>query len=356
MVLDIPDNMYRTITNTPMQTQSLSSLNEAGMMAMAQQGNPQFNQGAIMEQASAQQHMQQYANQLNIQVPKVNFYPSRHSDPRKARKADIKQAYRLLSPTKRARLDPRRWLGSKYRYNKDTGVCCIDGCNVKELIQHDNLYSRISDEESGVSLWELYWTNPITSQPEAFISRTGVTSGRRLQATYCPEHLHLYHLLCKWETQQDKEDELKPSYFKDKMNKGVSLVTVPVAAMKGTEPTMPELVHKYENFFNEIEKDSNKTKGINVWHVPNPETGLNDITMIQFDMRMFQKEEVQQQVAAQQAFQTVLNQQAQILNPSTVIQPPVVIPEIIPQIIPVTAPAVIPAVIPVTTIQNEAKQ
>ena len=93
-----------------------------------------------------------------------------------------------------------------------------------------------------------------------------------------------------------------------------------------------------------------------MWHVPNPETGLNDITMIQFDMRMFQKEEVQQQVAAQQAFQTVLNQQAQILNPSTVIQPPVVIPEIIPQIIPVTAPAVIPAVIPVTTIQNEAKQ
>lgn len=329
MVLDIPDNMYRTITNTQIPIQSLQSMNEAAMMAMAQQGNPQFNQGAIMEQANAQQHMQQYATQLNIQVPKVNFYPSHHADPRKARKKDIKQAYRLLSPSKRSTFDPRRWLGSKYRYNKDAGVCCIDGCNVKELIQHDNLYARISDEDSGISLWDLYWTNPITSQPEAFIARTGVTSGRKLQGTYCPEHLHLYHLLCKWETQQDKDDELKPSYFKDKVNKGVSLVTVPVSTMAGTTATLPELVQKYEPFFQEIEKDSMKSKGINVWHVPNPETGLNDITMIQFDMRMFQKEEVQQQVAAQQAFQTVLNQQAQVLNPSTTVQavmPPPVIP------------------------------
>jgi len=314
MVLDIPDNMYRTITNTPMQQHSLSSLNEAAMLAMAQQGNPQFNQGAIMEQANAQQHMQQYGNQLNIQVPKVNFYPSHHPDPRKARKKDIKQAYKLLSPTKRSIFDPRRWLGSKYRYNKDAGVCVIDGCNVKELIQHDNLYARISDEETGVSLWELYWTNPITSQPEAFIARSGVTSGRRLQGTYCPEHLHLYHLLCKWEAEQDKEDELKPSYFKDKMNKGVSLVTVPVTAMQSKELQMPDLVQKYENFFKEIEKDSNRTKGINVWHVPNPETGLNDITMIQFDMRMFQKEEVQQQLAAQQAFQTVLTNRLKFLT------------------------------------------
>ena len=95
---------------------------------------------------------------------------------------------------------------------------------------------------------------------------------------------------------------------------------VPVTTMAGTTSTLPELVQKYEPFFQEIEKDSNKTKGINVWHVPNPETGLNDITMIQFDMRMFQKEEVQQQIAAQQAFQTVLNQQAQVLNPSTTVQ------------------------------------
>ena len=72
-LLDVPDDMYRTITRAPMQTQSLSSLNEAAMMAMAQQGNPQFTQAAIMEQATAQQ-MQQLAAQKNLEVPKVNFY------------------------------------------------------------------------------------------------------------------------------------------------------------------------------------------------------------------------------------------------------------------------------------------
>ena len=59
-LLDVPDNMYRTITRTPMPTQSLSNLNDAAMQVMAQQGNPQFNQAAIMEQAIAQQQMQQF--------------------------------------------------------------------------------------------------------------------------------------------------------------------------------------------------------------------------------------------------------------------------------------------------------
>ena len=122
-LLDVPDNMYRTITRTPIQTQSLSNLNDAAMLNMAQMGNPQFNQAAIMEQAIAQQQMQHIATQKNLEVPKVNFYPSNHSDPRKARRKDIKQAYRLLKPTKRSILDPRRWLGSPYRYTKDSGTC-----------------------------------------------------------------------------------------------------------------------------------------------------------------------------------------------------------------------------------------
>ena len=321
-LLDVPDNMYRTITGTPMQTQSLGQLNEAAMMAMAQQGNPQFTQAAIMEQATAQQQMQAMAAQKNLEVPKVNFYPSTHPDPRKARRQDIKQAYKLLRPTKRSIFDPRRWFGSPYRYTKDSGVCVVDGCNVKELIEYDNLYARITDEESGRSLWEMYWQNPISGQTESFLARSGVTSGRTLKGTYCPEHLHLYHLLCKWEAEQEKEDEMKPSRFRDKVKKGVSIVTVPVGSMQSQEPSMPELVQKYEAFFQEIEKDSNRTKGINVWHVPNPDTGMNDITMIQFDMRMFQKEAIGQQVAAQQAFNTVLNQQAQTLTPSPVVQAP----------------------------------
>ena len=328
-LLDVPDNMYRTITRTPVQNQSLSNLNDAAMQMMAQQGNPQFNQAAIMEQAAAQQQMQQLASQKNLEVPKVNFFPSKHPDPRKARRQDIKQAYKLLRPTKRSIFDPRRWLGSPYRYTKDSGVCVVDGCNVKELIEHDNLYARITDEETGRSLWDMYWQNPISGQTESFLARSGVTSGRTLKGTYCPEHLHLYHLLCKWEAEEERENELKPSRFRDKVKKGVSIVTVPVSAIKSTEPKMPEMVQKYESFFQEIERDAGKTGGINIWHVPNPETGLNEITMIQFDMRMFQKEAQEQAVAAQQAFNTVLNQQAQTVTPSPVVNtpPPAVVPE-----------------------------
>jgi len=291
-------------------------------MAMAQQGNPQFNQAAIMEQAAAQQQMQMMASQQNLEVPKVNFYPSKHADPRKARRKDIKQAYKLLKPSKRSVIDPRRWGWSNYRYNKDSGTCVVDGCDCKRLIEHDNLYARITDEENGRSLWEMYWQNPISGETEAFLARTGVTSGRQMRGTYCPEHLHLYHLLCKWESEQDREDEMKPSRFRDKVKQGVSIVTVPVAAIQSSDVPMPEMVQKYESFFQEIERDSNKTGGINIWHVPNPETGLNEITMIQFDMRMFQKEAQEQAVAAQQAFNTVLNQQAQTLNPSPMVQPP----------------------------------
>tara|TARA_B100000287_G_scaffold47900_1_gene42672 strand:- start:5418 stop:6329 length:912 start_codon:yes stop_codon:yes gene_type:complete len=291
------------------------------MMAMAQQGNPQFTQAAIIEQATAQQQMQAMAAQQNLEVPKVNFYPSNHPDPRKARRKDIKQAYKLLKPTKRSIFDPRRALfWSNYRYNKDSGTCVVDGCDCKKLIQYDNLYARITDEETGRSLWEMYWQNPISGQTEAFLARTGVTSGRTMRGTYCPEHLHLYHLLCKWEAEQEREDEMKPSRFKDKVKKGVSIVTVPVSAVQSKEPPLPELVQKYEPFFQEIEKDSIKTKGINVWHIPDPETGLNNITLIGFDMRMFQKEAQEQAIATQQAFNTVLNQQAQTLNPAPAIQ------------------------------------
>ena len=291
--------------------QSIGQMNEAALMAMAQQGNPQFTHAALLEQQAAQQQMQRVAMEKNIEVPKVNFYPSRHADPRKARRQDIKQAYKLLRPTKRSILDPRRlFFWSNYRYNKDTGTCCIDGCNVKELIQYDNLYARICDEDTGKSLWELYWQNPITGEPEAFVAREGVTSGRKMRATYCPEHLHLFHLLRKWEEQEEAEAEMKPSRFRDKMRKGVSLVSVPVATLAGTEtgPQHP-LVDKYEPFFAEIMADSRKSKGITVQFYANPETEENDLTVITFDNRMFQKELLDMKTPTQ-AFQEVLMQQA----------------------------------------------
>ena len=85
------------MNNWTQPQQNLAQVNEATLMALSQQGNPGFTHAALLEQAAAQQQMQKIAVEKNIEVPKVNFYPSRHPNPIKARKQDIKQAYKLLN-------------------------------------------------------------------------------------------------------------------------------------------------------------------------------------------------------------------------------------------------------------------
>jgi len=286
---------------------SLANVNDAHLAMLAAQGNEQITQAALTEMVSAQQAMQQVAVTQNIEVPKVNFYPSRHADPRKARKKDIKQAYRLLGPAKRSRFSPLRLAGNKFRYNKDTGVCVVDGCNCGELIKHDNLYMRICDEDTGRSLWEMYWQNPVTGQPEAFIAQDKITSGSKMRGTYCPEHLHLFHLLKKWEAEEDKQNEMTPNRLRDKVRRGVSIVTVPVQSNKKKDPT-PAMLAKYEPFFGELERDAGKTKGISILHYTNPVTNVNDVTMIVFDLRIFQAE-LEAMNTPTQAFQNLVAQQ-----------------------------------------------
>lgn len=296
------------------QYANLGFSNDAALMALAAQGNPQLTRAVLMEQAAAQREMQQIANQRNLEVPKVNFYPSTHANPRKARSQDIRQAYKLLRPTKRSFFDPRRWFGSKYLYNKQSHLCVVDGCDCKELIQYDNLYAKICDDETGRSLWDMYWQNPVTGEAEAFLAMENVTSGRKMRGTYCPEHLHLYHLLCKWEAEEEKENEMKPSRFRDKVKKGVSIVTVPVSIAKKDETPVPEMLQKYEPFFEMLERDSRKTSGINIIHYKNPETGMNDLTSVHFDLRIFQKELMQMNQPTP-AFQEILNQQTNEATP-----------------------------------------
>jgi hypothetical protein len=293
---------------------NLGSVNQAHLMALSQQGNDTLSYAALMEQATAQGAMQKVASQNNLQVPKVNFYPSRHPDPQKARKKDIKQAYKLLTPSKRGLLNPLRWVfGRKYHYNKQTSVCVVDGCDCATLIQYDNLYAKICDEDTGRSLWEMYWQNPVTGEPEAFVALERVTSGRKMRGTYCPEHMHLYHLLVKWEAEEDRINESNPKRLRDRVKQGVSIVTVPVSAVTKKDPT-PTMLKKYEPFFAELEKDSRKTKGINVNHYTNPITGENDITTVSFDLRIFQHELALEQQATP-AFQALVQQQvAQVVN------------------------------------------
>lgn len=272
----------------PQNDMNLANMSQAHLAALGQQGNPSHEQ--LLEMQAAQQGMKQVAEKKNIEVPKVNFYPSRHPDPRKARKQDIRQARKLLRPTKRSVFNPLRWIwGHKYRYNRQSNLCVIDGCNCEELIKYDNLYSKICDEESGKSLWEMYWRNPVTQTPEAFVAREQVTNGRKMKGTYCPEHLHLYHLLCKWESEADKDHNKTRTGMKEMVKKGVSTVAVPISIVKKKDNT-PEFLKKYEPFFVELEKDSKSQPGINLLHYKNPETGINDVTMIVFDLRLFQKE------------------------------------------------------------------
>lgn len=248
------------------QAPNLGEANMAHLMALSQQGNPTLSHGALVEQATSQAAMQEMAQNENIEVPKVNFYPSRHPDPRKARKQDIKQAYRLLRPTKRKWYSPLRWLGGKYRYAKDTGTCVVDGCDCAELIKIENLYAKICDEDTGKSLWEMYWQNPITGEPEAFVARENVTSGRKLRGTYCPEHLHLYHLLVKWEKEQEKMDEANPRRLRDRVKQGVSMVTVPVASVVKKDPT-PPMLEKYEPFLLNYRKMQTKPMELHLFTI-----------------------------------------------------------------------------------------
>ena len=77
--------------------------------------------------------------------------------------------------------------------------------------------------------------------------------------------------------------------MREMVKKGVSTVAVPISIVKKKDNT-PELLKKYEPFFMQLEKDSKAYNGINLLHYKNPETGINDVTMIVFDLRLFQQE------------------------------------------------------------------
>ena len=273
-------NRYMRPNNTPLSYQTSGDLTYT-----AAQSNVPLAQ--LQAMAEAQGHMQAVKeNAGHIEIPKVNFFPSNHPNPAKARRKDIKQAYRLLKPTKRSIFSPRRWwFGGKYQYNKNTSHCVIDGCDVEHLMKvGGNIYDQIKDEETGRSLWEMYFHNPVSGEVEAFIAREGVTSGRKMSGTYCPEHLHLYHLLCKWEAEEEREQESKSGTLKSKLKKGVSTVAVPMAVLQKKDNTPPELI-KYAPFFKMLKQDK-----IPVTHMKNIHTGMNDLTMIVFDMRQFQND------------------------------------------------------------------
>ena len=142
----------------PQSDATLANMSQAHLMALGQQGNASHEQ--LLEMQAAQQGMQELSKK-NIEVPKVNFYPSRHPDPRKARKQDVRSARKLLTPTKRGFFNPVRWIwGRKYRYNRQSNLCVIDGCNCEELIKYDNLYAKSQVKVYGICTGETLLRRP----------------------------------------------------------------------------------------------------------------------------------------------------------------------------------------------------
>ena len=83
--------------------------------------------------------------------------------------------------------------------------------------------------------------------------------------------------------------ENNPRRLRDHVKRGVSVVTVPVASIAKKDPT-PPMLEKYEPFFEQLMHDSKKTKGINIIHYQNPVSKQNDVTMVVFDLRIFEHE------------------------------------------------------------------
>ena len=249
MVMDTM-NPFSQTPGQPLATQTSQEMRHLA-------ANSQVPLAQLQQIAQTQNMMQDAAMQRHIEIPKVNFYPSNHANPKKARRADIRQAYKLLAPTKRSVFSPRRyWFGGKYAFVGDATRCCVDGCDIDELLRAaGNVYEMIKDEDTGESLYDVYFKDPVTGAPQAFQAREKVTGGRLLRATYCPEHLHLYHLLTKWERAEQEEESGSTSSLKTKLNKGVSMVTVPVTGFAMKDNTPPQLA-PYEPFFNMLKQDN----------------------------------------------------------------------------------------------------
>ena len=74
------------------------------------------------------------------------------------------------------------------------------------------------------------------------------------------------------------------------------------------------MLEKYEPFFAQLQKDANKTDGITLIHHTNQLTGLNDVTMVIFDLRIFQHE-LEMANTPTAAFQALIDANTQLQQP-----------------------------------------
>ena len=208
-------------------------------------------------------------------------------NPRKARKKNIKMLRKALRP-------PRFWFGffSIYRYNAAHECACC-GADIRRFIEgSDNAYAHIIDEDTRMSLADIYWFDEDTGQPRKPHARTYGDIGDELNSTLCPAHLHIYHTLKKL----TQEEMLQSEGLSKPASMGTKFLRVPgLSAPKSRNRSTTQSLMKYEPFFRMIQQDTQHQKGITMTQHPNPISGVADLVTVTFDLRAIQIQEASKQ-------------------------------------------------------------
>ena len=221
-------------------------------------------------------------------VPTVEIRLHTNSkNPRKARKQNIKMLRKALRP-------PRYWFGffSIYRYNAAHECACC-GADIRRFIEgSDNAYAHIIDEDTRMSLADIYWFDEDTGQPRKPHARTYGDIGDELNSTLCPAHLHIYHTLKKL----TQEEMLQSEGLSRPASVGTKFLRVPgLSAPKTKNRSTTESLLKYEPFFKMIQQDTQHQKGITMTQHPNPVSGVADLVTVTFDLRALQIQDAMKQ-------------------------------------------------------------
>lgn len=243
-------------------------------------------------------------------IPTVEIrLKSNPKNPKKARKQNIKMLRKALRP-------PNYNLGlfKIYRYNAAHECACC-GVDVRRFLEGDNAYNHIVDENTGLSLADIYWFDEETGNARKPLARTHGDHGDEMSSTLCPAHLHIFHTLKSLIQEQQMAEE----GFSKITSKGTKFTKIPgMATLMGGAATKnrstPQQLMKYQPFFEMVHKDVQHSKGIHLTQMANPSSGIVDIVQVTFDLRAIQSETM---MAQRNAMAMGLNSQSQMNNAIT---------------------------------------
>jgi hypothetical protein len=260
----------------------LAGLSDEELMKLAQETGlafPMLKAQQRAEMASTGNAMPGDENESFVPTVEIRLITNA-KNPRKARKKNIKMLRKTLRP-------PRYWFGffSIYRYNAAHECACC-GADIRRFIEgSDNAYAHIIDEDTRMSLADIYWFDEETGQPRKPHARTHGDIGDELNSTLCPAHLHIFHTLKKL----TQEEMLQTDGLSRPTSIGTKFLRVPgLSAPKNRNRSTTESLIKYEPFFRMIQQDTQHQKGITMTQHPNPVSGVADLVTITFDLRALQ--------------------------------------------------------------------